>query len=316
MGLLECIDVNYEYHEDPAYGAIQSSSSPDTAHPLNIGNYCVEFLHRSLRDFLLLPKNQALLHGFSDGQYDARSSFRSARLTQLVALHEADLDVSAQVGLSSYIVATLGISSYQDTDDAAAIATIMKPVVEKIALLEEGATEPGWYICSVLQPWQEEQSNFLTLAIDFGLGSYVRRHLTAQAVQDKAGRPILDYVLRPRFIALQEVMMSVGNKLPNSALIEFVLVQGANPNEIYGEASVWAFFLCSIADFFDGYKPVGDAPVNPRPCYVRALKIMIDHGADSILPRRWLSARPNLDKCFDLDDPPVYTMPQRFPGVK
>jgi hypothetical protein len=153
------------------------------------------------------------------------------------------------VGLASYILSTLTVSGYRDTPSAAAVATIMRPVIENLVQFKRIKKISVWYICCVLQSWHDEDSTFLTLAIDFGLDSYVRAHLTPQSVQSKKGRPILDYILRPRF-AKKRWTICVGNQLPDSALLNVVLGFGADPNQRYQGVSIWALFLCFIADHF------------------------------------------------------------------
>jgi hypothetical protein len=258
----------------------------DKSDVFTMAHLTIDFLHRSLRDFLLTPKVQTLLHQYTQGPYDARMFFRNARLVQLVAPNKVEADLYATIGLASYVLSTLTVSGYQDTPSASTVATIMRPVIENLVRFERTEKALGWYICCVLQSWHDEDSTFLTLAIDFGLDSYVRANLTPQSVQSKKGRPILDYILRPRFVK-GRLVICVGNQLPDSALLNAVLGFGADPNQRYQGVSIWALFLCFIADHFRGEIPngtfIGEA------AYFEALKIMIQNGADVLLPRNWLS---------------------------
>jgi hypothetical protein len=258
----------------------------DDSEVFAMAHLTIDFLHRSLRDFLLTSKVQTLLHQYTEGPYDARMFFRNARLVRLVALNKVETDLYAAVGLASYILSTLTVPGYRNTPSAAAVATIMRPVIENLVRFERKEKISGWYICCVLQSWHDEDSTFLTLAIDFGLNSYVRAHLTPQSVQSKKGRPILDYILRPRF-GKERSTICVGNRLPDSALLNAVLGFGADPNQRYQGVSIWALFLCFTADRFQAetahYRIIGEAT------YFEALKIMIQNGADVLLPRSWLS---------------------------
>ena len=203
-----------------------------------------------------------------------------------MALNKVEADLYSAVGLASYVLSTLTVSGYRDTPSAAAVATIMRPVIENLVRFERTEEISDWYICCVLQSWHNEASTFLTLAIDFGLDSYVRAHLTSQSVQSKKGRPILDYILRPRF-ANERSIICVGNQLPDSALLNAVLGFGADPNQRYQGISIWALFLCFTADHFGGETP--DGTFIEDAAYFEALKIMIQNGADVLLPRNWLS---------------------------
>ncbi|KAF7504942.1 hypothetical protein GJ744_001589 [Endocarpon pusillum] len=247
----------------------------------------VDFLHRSLRDFLLTPEVQTLLHHYTNGAYDARMFFRNARLAQLLALNQNEAFLDDSIGLASYILSTLTVPEYRETSSAADVATIMQPVVENLVCYKHTESISGWYICCVLQSWHKEESTFLTLAIDFGLNSYIRANLTPQSVQSKKGRPILDYILRPRFRKMRPTMC-VGNQLPDLALLNVVLAFDMDPNQRYHGVSIWALFLCFIADRFGGETP--DTTPLEKSAYFEALKIMIQNGADVLLPRAWLSS--------------------------
>jgi hypothetical protein len=338
MGLLECLDEAYETFElinfqeesdDEAsttteFGDQRSNKSNmplnaaellDDSEVFTTARLTIDFLHRSLRDFLLTPKVQTLLHQYTQGPYDARMFFRNARLVQLVALNKVEVDLHAAVGLASYILSTLTVPGYRDTHSAAAVATIMRPVIENLVRFERTGWISDWYICCVLRSWHDEGSTFLTLAIDFGLDSYVRAHLTPQSVQSKKGRPILDYILRPRF-AKERLTMCVGNQLPASALLNTVLGFGADPNQRYRGVSIWARFLCFIADHFGGETPDGTFIEETR--YFEALKIMIQNGADVLLPRNWLSDAAYFDaSCGDnwLDEVSDERLWRRFPNI-
>lgn len=291
------------------------AKSVDYSEVLTTAHLTIDFLHRSLRDFLLTPKVQILLHQYTQGPYDARMFFRNARLVQLVTLNKVEVDLYAAVGLASYIMSTLTVPKYRDTSSAAAVATIMRPVIENLVRFERTEMISGWYICCVLQSWHDEDSTFLTLAIDFGLDSYVRAHLTPQSVQSKKGRPILDYILRPRFPE-ERGTICVGNQLPDSALLNTVLEFGADPNQRYQGVSIWALFLCFIADQFGEETPVGTFIEDAA--YFEALNIMIQNGADVLLPRNWLSdaayfeayGRNNL-----FDEVPDERLWRRFPNI-
>jgi len=121
------------------------------------------------------------------------------------------------------------------------------------------------------------------LAIDFELSSYVRTHLTPEYVQRKSGRPTLDYILRPRFARAPE-WIGIGNREPNLELLEVVLHFGADPNGMYGSTTVWALFLCFLADSFDELTE-DDTYVE----YLGALEILIRAGAAALLTKSWLS---------------------------
>ena len=143
--------------------------------------------------------------------------------------------------------------------------------------------DTGWYISPVLASWHQEKSNFLTLAIDFDMRSYCMAYLTKNQVQAKKGRPILDYILRPRFAA--GAFLMIGNSVPNINFLHRVLTFGADPNGLYHGVSVWALFLSSVADWL--HRGFHTSAINKR-AYLIALRMMIDGGAALVLPRSWV----------------------------
>lgn len=149
-----------------------------------------------------------------------------------------------------------------------------------------------WYIDPSIFSWYYEQSSFITLAIDFDLSSYVRTHLTPGYVRGKRGRLILDYILRPRFAWL--FGLRIGNRKPNLEFLGVVLYFGADPNGLYGSVTVWALFLCFLADLF------ADVTDDTYFEYTIALEMLIRAGAALLLPKSWLLYKTNY-KCYSYD---------------
>ena len=329
LGLLEChgdVDEFLDLGDSQKRSDRESSTTTDRRYMIDavellddvevfpIANLTVDFLHRSLRDFLLTPKVQALLHGYTQGPYDARMFFRNARLVQLLALNHVGANPDVAVGLASYILSTLTITNYRETPSAAGVATMMQPIIENL-VRDPAIGNSYWYLSCTLSSWYDESSTFLTLAIDFGLNSYIRAHLTRQSVQSKKDRPILDYILRPRF-GKARTTGCVGNQMPDLTFLNAVLGSGADPNQSYHGVSIWALFLCFIADDF-GERIPDTSSINMC-AYSEALRIMIQNGADILLPKSWLSDVGYFEEyCGSnwLDDTPDERFSRRFPQI-
>ena len=329
MGLLEChgdVDQYFNLNDSQKRNDRESSTTTDRRYMIDaveslddfevfpIANMIVDFLHRSLRDFLITPKVQALLHSYTQGPYDARMFFRNARLVQLLALNHVGANHDVAIGLASYILSTLTVADYRETPSAAGVATLMQPVIENLVRFP-AIGEAYWYLSCTLSTWHDESSTFLTLAIDFGLNSYIRAHLTRQSVQTKKGRPVLDYVLRPRFGNARGTGC-VGSQMPDSAFLDAVLGFGADPNQCYKGVSIWALFLSSIADSFG--ESIPDTSSINVCAYSEALRIMIQNGADVLLPKSWLSDVGYFEEYCGrswLDDTPDERFSRRFPHI-
>ncbi|KAI1750161.1 hypothetical protein F4782DRAFT_255602 [Xylaria castorea] len=96
------------------------------------------------------------------------------------------------------------------------------------------------------------QCNFLALTVQARLVKYVRAKLQAdQHNMQKRGRPLLDYALRPRRITPTSMPFHSVRDDPSVDvdMIKLLLKYGADPNQpvhLNGSNSVWALFLLSI----------------------------------------------------------------------
>jgi hypothetical protein len=126
----------------------------------------------------------------------------------------------------------------------------------------------------------------------------------------------LDYILRPRFVEAPK-SLGIGNSLPNLELLHVVLDLGADPNENYGLISVWALFLCFLADVF--MSAFSDDTFVKRLAYFGALEMLILNGAAALLPRSWLSDQGQYEQWFyigRLDDGREELFSVRWPQAR
>ncbi|KAK9850725.1 hypothetical protein MYU51_011815 [Penicillium brevicompactum] len=298
MGLLECT-----YNPDDFFGLFGEQSTeesrdiishcqdlklepsvyPSTFHGLNTLQYfmlTVDFLHRCCRDFLISSNTRELLHQYSGGQYDARMFIVNARISQFLALQKIESGRGISLGLASYLISALSVPEWRETAASIRAAQILQPIIEDFPCSGETYLR-GWYIGPSLTSWYEEESNFLTLAIDFNMRGYYMAHLTEKVINSKTGRPILDYVLRPRF---ESTDLRIGNSVPSVDLLDRVLTLGADPNRLYQGVSVWALFLSSVAEWL--HRGIDTSDTNKK-AYFAAIRMMIQRGAAVILPRYW-----------------------------
>jgi hypothetical protein len=279
MGILEC----HDYSTGHEGYSLREIVEVEGDHIPNAYNLVVDFFHRTCRDFLLSEEMQQTLHQYTKGPYDACLYLLQARIAQFMALVESKDNHVQALALASNIVSSLARPSYKDTITCASLAAMIRPKLEKLVYSRENHGSGG-YISSSVNSWRQEHSSFLTLAIDFELSAYVRQNLTKEVVQTKTGRPILDYILRPRFYGMDRGM-EIGNMRPNTEVLRNVLHFGANPNEHYQSSSVWAAYLCFLADLFSG-EPLEVTHIE----YTIALDYMIRAGAHHQLPKAWLAA--------------------------
>ena len=284
---------------------------------LQAAGWAVGFAHGSFRDFLLRPQTQSTLYGFSQGPFDAKLYLLNARLAQLVALSKIDAHWDTIVGLASNVLLCIATAGIRETPYGNRAAVVVRPVLESLAVDERIDEISGWYVGCILRLWNKEKSSFLTIAIDFAIIAYVRYHLTSEIVRKKEGRPILDYILRPRFIGFSQIQVFVGNQTPNLDFIVMALQAGANPNEQYDGQTVWTLFLCLVADYFRYRESV--VTIEEKNTYVEAIGLLLQHGADLLLSRELISGHANYEKYqpdfLVFEDRDDYTE-RRFPLAK
>ena len=258
-------------------------------HPFTL---TVDFLHRSCRDFLLTPETQSLLHQYTRGPFDARMFLFNSRLVQFMALGAAGAGQNLALGLASYLMSVLSLRSWKEMPLGIVAATILQPPIESLCGSTHEYPDSPWYIEDSRANWHEEESSFLTLAIDFDLHGYIKVILTPERVKCKQGRPILDYILRPRFMDVPNGL-EIGNSAPNLEILRRALELGANPNEQYSQVSVWALSLNFLADWL---VQGTNHTLSTKQAYVGALTMLIYKGAAPLLPRSWLEFRDASDR--------------------
>ena len=121
------------------------------------------------------------------------------------------------------------------------------------------------------------QNNFLALAVQCRLVLYVQEKLRDKSslLRGKRGRPLLDYALRPNLVTPTRLPQLV--EFIDFDMVRLLLDHGANPNEkvsIYGDITVWALFLLLCYE----NKDIGNLQV--KDTWFKAAELMVRKGAD------------------------------------
>jgi len=248
-------------------------------------------IHRSLRDFLLMPRTRTLLHRYTNGQpIDARSWLVEARVVRLMALTSLSYQGDYLAGGLSSLICSM--SADGPSDRSTSMISHISSIVEHFA--SKCRAKRYWYIRDSFEQFNREQGTFLTLAIDFELTPYVLANMTPTVIRAKQGIPILDHILRPRYASRMDI--AIFNRFPNIVVLEAALRQGADPNErIEGEScSVWAAYLHFLVDFIFTFA-YSRSSVEAHLSWVQALNLLITHGASPMLPVQWFPVQEVID---------------------
>ncbi|SMY25417.1 unnamed protein product [Zymoseptoria tritici ST99CH_1A5] len=243
----------------------------------------VDFMHRSLRDFLLEPSSQEFLASHIGVLFDGRNYLRNVRLTQIRMVLDNGMPPQLTVGLASYFISSLSVATFRRDPRSVLFAQAFEPMIEYVRSAARG--DQPWYINSSLDGWDLEGSTFLSLAVDFGLIAYVEQALTSEKIREKRDRPLLDYVLRPRF-AGEASYHSVGLQAAAPELVRRLIHLGADPNEEFQGSSIFALFLSFVMSNLDNK---GNTDEDVRSEYLSSLEVMLEGGAGLRLSHRELA---------------------------
>jgi hypothetical protein len=273
-------------------------------------DFSVEILHRSLHDFLLSDDALHRLHALTNGPIKVRQHLFLARLSQTQALAASSTPVQMTLKFyAAHLICLAATSELKENPSTLSILDGLRPFVENLAV-RRGWRPLSLYVGPSLLLWPKEKSNFLTVAIDFDIVVYVERHLTAEQVRSKKGRPMLDYVLRPRFSG--NPILHIGLRYPEPNTAVRMIELGADPNELYDGCPLIALYFCFMSDYARWSQ--GNWDQNTFTRFYDTTAILIRAGAATHLRRTWLSYCPDIDMWYGgwLDDAKGCTSKEMF----
>jgi hypothetical protein len=226
--------------------------------------HSVDFLHRTVRDFL---REYNLRMHLKDGSFHALISLSRICLGLLKALPTENFRsvrmVNRVMGLTDELL-------YYARE--AEIRYDMDQYAPMVSILDELDTVNSHHARGINNHWTQARDspksrgfdvlreggkcNFLALAVQARLVRYVRAKLEADPKRmNKSGRPLLDYALRPRRVTPINMPYHHIRDDPSVSveMVELLLSPGLNadPNQLVrlnGDRSVWALFLLSIRE--------------------------------------------------------------------
>ena len=216
--------------------------------------WTVDFLHRTVRDFLLTDEMQQLLKDYSGGHtFDVHIFLCKSYLAQSKALETlyAKSEFRARQRcaakfttlLSAYINNAAKLESSTDQspihllNESGRITAIYRKRL--IQMVEGPETGPGSMNSIIVcwAKWRDWECSFLALATLRGLHIYVKEKIMEDPdmLTEERGRPLLEYALRP----------SLGHdkhRSPHFNMARFMPEQGANPNQNFNGDTLWELF--------------------------------------------------------------------------
>ena len=250
-------------------------------------NILVDFLHRTVEDFLSLEDTQARLKGMIKGTFNPGQYICEALLSQIKA---ADTTRAGQWTFDSFDCDALrGVQGELSVLlDHVKKEEFLSGVPQK-ALLDELNS------VMTLQGWQDSRISFLGLMTSIDLQLYVKEYLPEAIRRPDGKAPLLECALDPP--SEYSAALSVTG-LPLREMVSLLLVNGANPNEksTHEQTTVWEHFLKEMYR----KRPARQGKKIGRKDTISfaIIQTMLEHGADPYV--RCIFKARNGD-CNDMD---------------
>ena len=215
--------------------------------------YEVDYLHRTVHDFLLTRESSQVLYSYTLGPFDTSRYFCNAFAVQILLLGAItdDEDLPSFVlgpsdkdHLSLQYIDLLMLSLRQFEANAQASSLLFIERVE-VAIADEmrklkGILNPFWdtRASQAISNWDEWQCTFLTLAVQYGLISYVDHVLSNRPCpwkprERRHPRPLLHVALWPgNFVFWRKYP-------PYPAMVRLLLSHGARTDTVFASTSIY-----------------------------------------------------------------------------
>ncbi|KAI9785343.1 MAG: hypothetical protein M1839_000361 [Geoglossum umbratile] len=263
-------------------------------------HYQVEFLHRTVRDFLMTKDMQVLLANWSKDSFDAHLTICRTILAE-VKSHKTKLSDLQNLGpltdlLDDFMYyareaeAQTNASPIQSLNELDRVVSCLAQQ-HPIAAEREGNQYPWEYWVTQRNYNFPAYNSLLTFAIERNLSLYVQYEVgrNTALLKKKLGRPLLDYAMRP-----PPVKALGQDGAPHVQVAAFLLSSGADPNHKWAGETVWERFLASWLKNLSNW---------PTEIQFECLKLFMLHGANPKVKLKQQRQLPTLEPRHDGSGP-------------
>ena len=222
----------------------------------------IEFLHRTVHDFLHLRDVQDLLIRRAGAGFDAHQYICNATLSQLlVPTTGGCLDPQRLYGLTPLVENFLDHVYEMELHSNFTNVPLLEKLDREVRRLRKvpmfGFGFPGWYQRNWLVPVAVQRGLYGYLCQEIGQVRYSIWYLNVE-------RPLLDFALRPMAYPLSPRQYNVS---PDARVVSLLLENGAVPKKRCGEVPIWKSFMDDRFGLSGRTK-------------VKIIEMLIVHGAD------------------------------------
>jgi hypothetical protein len=245
--------------------------------------YRVDFLHRTVHDFLRTKDMQDLLLAKTKSGFNPESSILRGYLVLLKAMPLSERRLKDQAGPMQQLLEEAFFYAreveIQTKSTNHNMINEFGAVIDRIS--REAQQDFVWYRDSAIGDYdgingharKAACSSFFEYTIQKGLHLYVKQKLQrTPKTKLRGGRPILDCALRicpSKFSGEIELL----------DMVRYLLESGADPNEMYGACSVWGRFLLQVSNSRGGRRTPQEFSVALH--RHRLIELLLFHGADA-----------------------------------
>ena len=262
----------------------------------DIADHRIDFLHRTVGEFLREPDVHSVLLSKAGPGFDAHQSICRLLLAEMKTLRMNPNTAAHHLDTFPELAQRLVFHAKQyEEQNASSLTEILWTMDAVMSSRLSGICLSHWTTSTkVVHPGRvgshrtrmsHKSSNFLAYAVGNDLVEFVRKTLEVSPEKmQKSGRPLLDYALYPTFARYDQPRgprQPAGNDYPER-MIELLLKGGSSPNlhaAVIGAMTVWQLFLLDnrVAAPKDGSD---DGRGSMRKGAWKVAQLLLQHNAD------------------------------------
>ncbi|KAM0703614.1 hypothetical protein Q7P35_009553 [Cladosporium inversicolor] len=222
----------------------------------DIADLKIDFLHRTVGEFLREPDVHSILLSKAGPTFDAHQSICRLLLAELKTLRTLRSPAHHLATFQTLAQRLIFHAKQYEQQNSSALVDVLRMLDIVMASRLSGICSSHWTTSiEVAHPGKvgnhratlsHSSSNFLAYAVGNDLVEFVKETLEASPETiRKPGRPLLDYALYSTFARYDKVRQSIRDEYPER-MIELLLKHGSSPNlhaAVIGAMTVWQMFL-------------------------------------------------------------------------